>query len=202
MGTIEMNNRNVTVHLIANAAALAILLAMQGIAVPAQGQQLRAKIAVVNLQAAILGTKDGQRASQELMAKVDPKRKEFATRQNEIAQLEQQLQKAETVMSDDKKEDLARSIDEKKKRLQRDTQDAEEELQGEQQRMLQSLAQRMSGIIDKYAKDNGYSLIIETSNPSTPVVYAASEVDITKEMIALYDKGAANGSLAATPSKE
>lgn len=179
--------------------ALAFLFVLQGTAIPSQGQQVSTKIAIINMRAAILGTKEGQKASQELMAKVDPKRKEFAARQNEIAQLEQQLQKAETVMSDDKKEELARSIDEKKKRLQRDTQDAEEELQGEQQKMLQGLAQRMSAIVDKYAKDNGYALVIETSNPSTPVVYASSQVDVTKEMIALYDKAAANGSSAATP---
>lgn len=99
-------------------------------------------------------------------------------------------------MSNDKKEELARSIDEKKKRLQRDTEDAEEQLQGEQQQLLQGLAQRMSAIVDKYAKDNDYALVIETSNPSTPVLYAASQLDITKEMIALYDKATANGSAA------
>lgn len=183
-------NKNDRVRAFA-AATSAILLAVQGSAIPAQGQQVSTKIAVVNMQAAILGTKEGQKASQQLMAKVDPKRKEFATRQNEIAQLEQQFEKAETVMSDDKKEELARSIDEKKKRLQRDTQDAEEELQGEQQQMLQGLAQRMSAIINKYAKDNGFALIIETGNPTTPVVYAATGVDITKDVISLYDKAPA-----------
>ena len=172
----------------------AVLTAM--LTVCADGQQVSTKIAVINMQTAILGTKDGQKASQQLMAKVDPKRKEFTTRQNEIAQLEQQLEKGETVMSNDKKEELARSIDEKKKRLQRDTEDAEEQLQGEQQQLLQGLAQRMSAIVDKYAKDNGYALVIETSNPSTPVLYAASQLDITKEMIALYDKATANGSAA------
>lgn len=187
-------NRNDTFRVLAT-ITLGILLA-----VGAHAQQVSTKIAIVNMRAAILGTKDGQKASQDLMAKADPKRKEFATRQNEITQLEQQLQKSETVMSDDKKEELARSIDEKKKRLQRDTEDAEEELQDEQQKLLQGLAQRMSAIVDKYAKDNGYALVIETSNPSTPVVYASSQVDITKEMIALYDKAAANGSSAANPS--
>lgn len=191
--------KNDTVRVFA-AVALTTLLAVQGGAIQARAQQISTKIAIVNMRAAILSTKDGQKASQDLMAKVDPKRKEFATRQSEITQLEQQLEKGATVMSDDKREELARSIDEKKKRLQRDTEDAEEELQGDQQKMLQGLAQRMSAIVDKYAKDNGYALIIETSNPSTPVVYASSQVDITKEMIALYDKSAANGSSAANPS--
>lgn len=74
----------------------AVLTAM--LTVCADGQQVSTKIAVINMQTAILGTKDGQKASQQLMAKVDPKRKEFTTRQNEIAQLEQQLEKGETVI--------------------------------------------------------------------------------------------------------
>lgn len=57
------------------AAMGAILTA--ALAAPANGQQVPTKIAVINMQAAILGTKDGQKASQQLMAKVDPKRKEF-----------------------------------------------------------------------------------------------------------------------------
>lgn len=191
-----MTDKRATVRVFVSAVALTILFALQGSAERALAQQVSTKIAVVNMEAAILGTKDGQKASQDLMAKVDPKRKEFAARQNEIAQLEQQLEKAATVMSDDKKQDLAHTIDEKKRQLQRDTEDAEEELNGERQRMLQGLAQRMSAIVDKYAKDNEYSLIIETSNPNTPVIFASTQADITKEMIALYDKATANGSAA------
>jgi outer membrane protein len=147
-----------------------------------------------------VGTKDGQKASQELDAKFSPKKKEFDSRQSEIAQMQDQLNKGGSLMSDDKRQQLTRDIDEKKKRLERDMQDAQEELQGEQQRLLQSLGQRMMAVIEKYAKDNGYTMILDVSNPNTPVLYASSGIDITQDIVALYDKTSTNGGPAATPT--
>jgi len=43
-------------------------------------------------------------------------------------------------------------------------QDAEEDLKAEQQKVLQGLGQRMMAVIEKYAKDNGYTLILDVSN--------------------------------------
>ena len=157
------------------------------------------KIGVLNIQAAIQSTREGKQALQELNAKVDPKRKELENRQNEIIQLEDQFRKGGAVMNDGKKEQLARSIEEKKKRLQRDTQDAEEEVQSEQQTTLQTLGQRMLAVITKYAKENGYWLVLDTSNPDVPVLYANTAMDITKEVAALYDQNPAPAA-ASTPS--
>lgn len=162
-------------------------------------QQAPPKVGVISIQGALVGTKDGQKASQQLDAKFMPKKKEFDTRQSEIAQLQDQYNKGGAVMSEDKRNQLARDIDEKKKRLQRDMQDAEEELQGEQQRLLQGLGQRMMAVIEKYAKDNGYTMILNVSDPNTPVLYASSAIDITQDIISLYDKTSTNGGPAAAP---
>jgi outer membrane protein len=158
------------------------------------------KVGVISIQGAIVGTKDGQKASQELDAKFVPKNKEFQSRQSEIVQLQDQLTKGGTVMAEEKRNQLARDVDEKKKRLERDMQDAEEELRGEQQKVLSNLAQRMMAVIEKYAKDNGYSLILDVSNQNTPVLYASSGIDITQDIVSLYDKTTANGAPAMTTS--
>lgn len=167
-------------------------------AVCAPAQQAPGKVGVISVQGAIVGTKDGQKASQELDTKFSPRKKEFDTRQNEIAQLQDQYNKSGSLMNDEKRNQLARDIDEKKKRLERDMQDANEELQGEQQRVLQGLGQRMMAVIEKYAKDNGYSMILDVSNPNTPVLYASSGIDITQDIIVLYDKTTTNGAPAST----
>jgi len=146
------------------------------------------KVGVISVQGAIVGTKDGQKASQELDTKFAPRKKEFDGRQSELASLQDQYNKGGSVLSEDKRNQLARDIDEKKKRLERDMQDAQEELQSEQQRLLQSLGQRMMAVIEKYAKDNNYTLILDVSNPNTPVLYASSGIDITSDIVSLYDK--------------
>ena len=88
------------------------------------------KVGVISVQGAIVGTRDGQKASQELDAKFAPRKKDFDSRQSEVASLQDQFNKGGTVLSEDKRNQLARDIDEKKKRLERDMQDAQEELQG------------------------------------------------------------------------
>lgn len=162
-------------------------------------QQGPTKVGVISVQGAIVGTRDGQKASQQLDAKFTPRKKEFDTRQSEVAQLQDQYNKGGTLMSEDKRNQLARDIDEKKKRLERDMQDAQEELQGAQQQALQGLGQRMMAVIEKYAKDNGYTMILDVSNPNTPVLYASSAIDITQDIVQLYDKTSTNGAPAATP---
>src|SRR3954464_12529601 len=158
------------------------------------------KVGVISVQGAIVGTKDGQKASQELDAKFAPRKKDFDSRQSELASLQDQANKGGSVLSEDKRSQLARDIDEKKKRLERDMQDAQEELQTEQQRLLQSLGQRMMAVIEKYAKDNNFTLILDVSNPNTPVLYASSGIDITSDIISLYDKNPTPAPTGATPT--
>ncbi len=152
-----------------------------------QAQQ-GAKIAVINGQAALVSIQEGKKAFEQLKAKVETKRKEFEARQNELAQLEDQLNKGSTVMTSDKKEQLANSINDKKKHLQRDSQDADEDAQRDQLQSFQPIEERLNTIINKYAADSGYSLVIDTNTPGSPVRYAATGIDITREVVTLYDK--------------
>ena len=157
------------------------------------------KVGVISVQGAIVGTKDGQKASEQLQTKFAPKKKDLDSRNTEVTQLEDQLKKGGTLMSEDKRTQLERDIDEKKRRLQRDVTDAQEEWNGAQQQLLQNLGQRMMAVIEKYAKDNSYTMILDVSNPNTPVLYASSGIDITQDIVALYDKTSTNGGPAGTP---
>jgi outer membrane protein len=170
-----------------------VLAAALATGLGALAQQTPQKVGVISVQGAIVGTKDGQKASQQLQTQFAPKQKDVQSRQTEITQAEDQLRKGGNLMSEDKRNQMARDIDEKKKRLQRDVQDDQEELQQAQQRALQGLGQRMMGVIEKYAKDNGYTMILDVSNPNTPVLYASSGIDITQDIVSLYDKTTVNG---------
>ena len=181
-------------------SSFAALALCAGLAFGADAQQPSTKVGVISVQGAIVGTKDGQKASQELEAKFTPRKKEFDSRQAELTQLQDQYNKGGSVMAEDKRNQLARDIDEKKKRLERDMQDAQEELQNEQQRVLSGLGQRMMAVIEKYAKDNGYTMILDVGNANTPVLYASSAIDITQDIIQLYDKTSTNGGPAPTSS--
>jgi len=166
-------------------------------ALAATAQTTPAKIGVINYQSAIIGTKDGQKAAAELETKMAPRRKDVDEKQAEINTLRDQLQKGQNTLSDSAKQEIYRNIDQKTKVLNRAMEDDEAELQQEQQRLLQDLSQRIQVVVDKYAKDNGFALIMDDSQGNV-VVWASTAIDITKEIIDLYDKNA--GAMAPATS--
>ena len=170
--------------LVSLAAALALVLG-------AEAQSQTGKIAVIYLQGAIGNTKDGQKAVSELEAKTAPKKKEIDQKQNEIASLQDQLNKGANTLSDTAKNDLYKNIENKKKSLQRDIEDAQAELDQDQQKILQQIGGKMQAVIERYAHDHGFVLVVDVRNPQSPVFYASPSIDITKEIIELYDQSAA-----------
>ncbi|MFN7992565.1 MAG: OmpH family outer membrane protein [Bryobacteraceae bacterium] len=174
-----------------------------GAALAAQAQTgapAATKIGVINIQSAILSTKDGQKAANELQTKFAPKKADLEKKQSTIAQLQDQLRKGSNTMSEDAKQKLMREIDQNTKSLNRETEDAQAELDQEQNKVLQELGQKIYAVITKYGHDNGYSLILDVSSQQTPVLYVANGSDITQDIIALYDKNAPGATTSAVPA--
>lgn len=146
------------------------------------------KIGVIQIQAALASTKEGQKAAAELETKLAPRKKELEGKQAEIKDLQERLQRGGNTLSDSAKEDLTRSIDAKTKSYNREIEDAQAEVQEEQQKVVNALGQKMMAVVDKYAQQNGFAVILDVSNQNTPVLYASTAVDITKDIIDLYDK--------------
>ncbi|HVT94145.1 MAG TPA: OmpH family outer membrane protein [Bryobacteraceae bacterium] len=160
------------------------------------------KVGIINIQGAISSTRDGKKAGADLDTKFAPRRKEVEDAQNEIKNLRDQLQKGENTMSESSKQQIARDIDTKTKRLNRTMEDAQAELQQDEQKALQTIYQRMQVVLDKYAKDHGYSLILDVSSQQTPVLFASNGIDVTKDIIDLYDQNTGGAAPAApAPAK-
>ena len=159
-----------------------------------------AKIGTISIQQAIIGTKDGQKAVQQLQSKIEPKRKELETKQAQIAQMEDQQRKSANTASADTLRKLATDIEQNKTSLKRMAEDAEAESQQEQGKLLNDLGGRIMQVLDKYSRDNGFTIILDVSNQQTsPVLWVANGVDITADVIRLYDNSAPS-SLAPTPA--
>lgn len=169
-----------------------------GLALTLTAQAQQGKFAVINIQGAIISTKDGQKAAAELQAKTAPKKRELEQKQNDINSLQDQLTKGANTLSDSAKNNLYKNIEDKKKSLQREVEDAQADLEADQQKILQQLGQKILAVIEKYSRDNGITLVVDVSSPQTPVLYASPSVDITKEIIELYDKSTVGASAPAT----
>lgn len=159
------------------------------------------KVAVIEIQSAILGTKDGQKATQEFATRFDPRKKELEQKAAEIKDLQDKLQRGGAAMADAAKAELTRTIEQKTKSYNRAMEDANAEFQAEQSKVLDDLGQKMMQVIEKYAQANGYAVVIDVSNPQTPVMYASSSANITKDIVELYDKTLPGSAPASTGAK-
>lgn len=155
------------------------------------------KVGIINIQQTIIATKDGQAAAKTLEERFLPKRKEVEKKQAEIGALQNQLRTSSNTASEEVKNKLMRDIDVKTKSLQRDAEDFQAEVDQEQQKVLGELGGKIMAVLDKYATDNGYALILDVSSQQSPVLFAATAIDVTREIIALYDK---NSGGAAAPA--
>lgn len=177
---------------------LPALLAGATLNLPAQAPP--AKIAIIHLQNAIIGTKDGQKAAKELETRFMPRRKEIEGRQGEIQALQAQLRASSNTASEEQKNKLMRDIDVKQKALQRDGEDASAELDQEQQKLFQDIGGKVMAVIDKFASDNGFAVVIDVSAQSSPILYASTSIDITRQIVELFDKNSPAAAAASAPA--
>jgi len=155
------------------------------------------KVGIINIQQAIISTTEGQKAAKELEERSAPKKRELEKVQAEINSMRDQFSKMSTVGSEEQKRRLAGDIDQKTKSFNRQVEDAQAELDQEQNKVLNELGGRMLAVLDKYARDNGYAVILDVSSQQTPVLFAATSIDVTREVIDLYNK---NVPAAAPPT--
>ena len=148
------------------------------------------KIGTINITEAILGCNEGQRDMDALSKKLEPKRNELKQQNDELEALQKQLQTQQDKLNEDARAALVKQIETKKKAFDRAVQDAQEDAQNQQRDLFQRILQKMGQpVIIKYAQDNGYSLIVDTSNnwPQSPVLWWAETGDITKAVIDIYN---------------
>jgi outer membrane protein len=147
------------------------------------------KIGTINIEQAIFASNEGQRDFEVLGKKLEPKETELKGQKDEIDSLKKQLDTQGPKLNDDARGNLVKQIEDKQKRFERSAQDAREDMQAQQNEIAQRILQKMAPMLVKYAGDNGYGLILDTSNPwpNGPVVWNGPAVDITKIVVDSYN---------------
>ena len=147
-----------------------------------------AKIAVIAFQVAVAQTNEGQRNFADLQKKYDPKRQQLKTLSDEVDNLTKQLQAQAATLTPAEQQSKATAIDNKKKQLDRDSQDASNDFQQEMQDVYNTLASKVYDVMQSYAELHGYTLVLDVSVQQSPVLYAATANNITKDIIDAYNQ--------------
>jgi outer membrane protein len=156
------------------------------------------KVGVLNMEVAITSTQEGKQAASDLNTKFAPRQTELQNIQKQLQDISTRLQTQGNTLSDEEKYRLQRESETLNRTLQRKQQEARDDFQDAQQDLINSLGRKLMTVLDKYSKDNGYAVIFDTSSQQTPVIYAANAIDVTQDIIKLYDQNYPVKSAAST----
>jgi outer membrane protein len=140
------------------------------------------KIAVVNVQKAMLDSDELKKVSADVEAKYKP-------RQDELQKLQADLQSIQTQLQSNKLTQQAQAdLQLQGQRKQRDAQRISDDLQAEfdrdRQDILGKAAQKMTEVVKKLAEEKGFDVIVDVSQ----TLYFKPALDITSEALAAYNK--------------
>jgi outer membrane protein len=147
------------------------------------------KVGAINIEGAIFGTNEGRKEIEALQKKFDPKQQELKGQNDELDALKKQLTTQQDKLNEDAIANLKKQIESKQKTFDRSMQDAQEEFGNQQQEIAGKILQKMAPMIVKYAQDNGFGMIIDTSKPwpQGPVLIAGAGLDITQPVVDAYN---------------
>jgi outer membrane protein len=192
-----------SVGVLAQTAALpaAPSAAANNAAAPVVTNATGTKLGTINVEQAIFATNEGQRDFEALSKKLEPKQTELKGVNDEVEALKKQLSTQGDKLNDDSRATLVKQIEQKQKSLERQVQDARDDAQSQQNEIAQRILQKMGPMLVKYAADQGYGVIIDTSNqwPNGPVLWAGPAVDITRSVVDLYNSQSGVPAPAARP---
>lgn len=170
---------------------------------PASGAAPSGKaVAIINLRGAIGSTAEGKQASAELQSQFAPRSAEIDNLTKQISDLQQKLQAGQGKLSDDEVNRLTGEGQRLTQRLDRRRNDFQEDAGAAQQEVFERIGRKMVDVIDRYSRENGFSVVLDTSGQNSPILYASNQVDITQDVIRLYDQAypVKGGGATTTPA--
>jgi outer membrane protein len=162
------------------------------------------KVGVIDVQVAITSTAEGKQAAAELQSQFAPRQTELTNMQKQMEDIQTRMRTGQTTLSDDEKARLAREGDQLQRSYQRKSQDAQDDFNEAQREIVDRIGRKMIDVLGKYSRDNSYLVVLDRSGQSSPVIFAANSVDVTQEIIRLYDQSypVKNGATSRPPAQQ
>jgi outer membrane protein len=146
------------------------------------------KMAVVDVQRAVMQSEDGLRAQATLKKVFDSRQQELNKRQTDLQKQKEEIDKQKTVLS---QAALQKKVDDWQKEmveLQQTFVEYNKELEKKQKELTDPIFERVLGAIKRVAGQDGYDLVVDRAT----VAFARGDLDLTDRVIQM-----SNGANAA-----
>ena len=142
------------------------------------------KVAIINLQRAVLESAEIKKASTEMEAKFKPRSQQLEQLQADLNKIQQQLQSTTIKLTAQQEADLQAQGARKQREAQRIQEDLQADVDRERNEILQKSALKMTDVLKKLADEKGLDIVVDA--PYAP--YFKASLDITPDLVAAYDK--------------
>lgn len=185
-------------------ALLGIVCLLGSAAVRAQaaaGSATVGKIGIINVRAAIIATAEGKQASAELQSQFAARQNELESLNKQINDLRQRLQAGAATLSDDEKGRLTLQGQRLTQLLDRKQNELQEDVNAAQSEVVDRIGRKMMDVLDRYARENGIIAVFDSSAQNSPILFASTNIDITQDIVKLYDQAYPLKAAAAAPAR-
>jgi outer membrane protein len=198
-------NSRFVVRTVALAAASIFGVASAWAQAPAAaGSSASGKVGVISIRQAIVTTAEGKVASAELQSQFASRQNEIENLNKQINDLQQRLSSSAGKLSPEEENRLRQQGQRLAQRLERMNTEYQEDVNAAQADVIDRIGRKMVDVLDRYARENGYAVVLDSSAQSTPILYASTQIDVTQDIVRLYDqaypvKGGAPASTTPAP---
>ena len=154
---------------------------------PAAGSAAPSKVGVINIRGAIGTTAEGKQAQSELQSQFAPRQTELENLNKKINDLRQRLAACEGKCSQDEINRLTVEGQKATQRFDRMNNELQEDSNGALGEVVDRIGRKMVDVLDRYARENGYTVVLDSSAQNNPILYASTQIDVTSEIVRLYD---------------
>jgi len=158
------------------------------------GQVARAevRVAVVDVQRAVMQTEDGLRAQANLKKLFDSKQQELNRKQVDLQKQKEEIEKQSKILSKDAIQKRADDWQKQMVELQTVYMEYNKELEKKQKEITDPIFERVMGIVKRLATTENFDLVIDKQT----VAYVRTDLDLTDKCVQIYNSG---GAPAAAP---
>jgi outer membrane protein len=197
----KVNSRFV-IRTAALAAACILSAATAWAQTPASpGSAASGKVGVISIRQAIVSTAEGKVASAELQSQFASRQNEIENLNKQINDLQQRLQAGQNKLSQEEEARLRQQGQRLAQRLDRMNTEYQEDVNAAQADVIDRIGRKMVDVLDRYSRENGFVIVLDSSAQNTPILFASTQIDVTQDIVRLYDQAYPVKAGAATPAK-
>lgn len=181
-------NFRMKLHTVALAAVGLLVVAVVRAQSPAASPAAPGKVGVINIRGAIGSTAEGKQAQAELQSQFAPRQTEIENMNKQINDLRQRLAACEGKCSQDEIQRLTAQGQRLTTQFDRKNNELQEDSNAALGDVIDRIGRKMVDVLDKYARENGYTMVLDSSAQNTPILFSSPQIHVTQDIVRLYDQ--------------